>query len=315
LNDVKLGVVLPTREAAMTGRPKVEPLLEFAARAEDLGFDSVWAGDAPFARPRFEPLTLLAAVAARTRRVTVGTAILLPALRHPLLLAHAAATVDRVSEGRLVLGVGAGWVRHEFDALRVPFDQRVGRVLETMEICRRVWHTGGGDEPASFDGRYFSFHDIRLFPQPSRPEGPPFWLGGAAVAAAMRAGRRFDGWIPTSPDPEAFSESWKYVVRGAEEAGRDPGEITPAVYLSANLDPDNGEGESAEYAEKYYGLPFDVMRRAQAYFVGDVDRCAAWLRAFVEAGARHLVLRFASLHPATHLELAAGLAERLELSS
>jgi alkanesulfonate monooxygenase SsuD/methylene tetrahydromethanopterin reductase-like flavin-dependent oxidoreductase (luciferase family) len=85
--DVKLGVVLPTREAAMTGRPEVEPLLEFAARAEDLGFDSVWAGDAPFARPRFEPLTLLAAVAARTRRVTLGTAILLPALRHPLLLA------------------------------------------------------------------------------------------------------------------------------------------------------------------------------------------------------------------------------------
>jgi hypothetical protein len=124
--DVKLGVVLPTREAAMTGRPEVEPLLEFAARAEDLGFDSVWAGDAPFARPRFEPLTLLAAVAARTRRVTLGTAILLPALRHPLLLAHAAATVDSVSLGRVVLGVGAGWVKSEFDALGVPFDQRVG---------------------------------------------------------------------------------------------------------------------------------------------------------------------------------------------
>jgi probable F420-dependent oxidoreductase len=309
--DVKLGVVLPTREAAMIGRPEVEPLLELAARAEDLGFDSVWAGDAPFARPRFEPLTLLAAVAARTRRVTLGTAILLPALRHPLLLAHAAATVDSVSLGRVVLGVGAGWVKSEFDALGVPFDQRVGRLLETMEICRCVWHAGDGDEPVSFDGRYFSFHDVRLFPKPSRPEGPPFWLGGAAVAAAMRAGRRFDGWMPTSPDPEAFSESWKYVVRGAEEAGRDLSEITPAVYVSANLDPDDGERESAEYAENYYGVPFDVMRRAQAYFVGDVDRCAAWLRAFIGAGARHLVLRFASLHPAPHLERAAELVKQL----
>src|SRR5205823_6869894 len=125
--DVGMGVVLPTREAAMAGGPEVEPLLAFAERAEELGFDSVWAGDAPFARPRFEPLTLLAAAAARTRRVTVGTAILLPALRHPLLLAHAAATVDRIAEGRLVLGVGAGWVQQEFDALGVPFDQRVGR--------------------------------------------------------------------------------------------------------------------------------------------------------------------------------------------
>jgi probable F420-dependent oxidoreductase len=306
-DGVQLGVVLPTREAAMTGRPDVGPLLAFAERAEALGFDSVWAGDAPFARPRFEPLTLLAAASARTERVTVGTAILLPALRHPLLLAHAAATVDRVSNGRLVLGVGAGWVQHEFDALGMPFDQRVGRLLETVEICRRVWRAGGGDDPIGFDGRYFSFQDVRLFPQPVRPEGPPFWLGGAAVAAAMRAGRRFDGWIPTSPDPEAFAESWKYVARGAEEAERGPDEITPAVYLSANLDPENGEREAAEYAERYYGVPFDVMRRAQAYFVGDVEGCAAWLRSFVEAGARHLALRFASLDPQPQLERAAEL--------
>src|SRR5438093_6968614 len=165
--DVRIGVVLPTREAAMAGRPDVGPLLEFAARAEELGFDSVWAGDAPFARPRFEPLTLLAAVAARTRRVTVGTAILLPVLRSPLLLAHAAATVDRVSDGRLVLGVGAGWVQQEFDALGVPFDQRVGRLLETIEICRRVWRAD--DESVSFHGKYFSLDDVHLFPPPTRP--------------------------------------------------------------------------------------------------------------------------------------------------
>src|SRR5438094_2218838 len=268
MRNAKIGVVLPTREAAMAGRPEVGPLLEFAARAEELGFDSVWAGDAPFARPRFEPLSLLAAVAARTERVTVGTAILLPVLRHPLLLAHAAATVDRVSDGRLVLGVGAGWVQQEFDALGVPFDQRVGRLLETIEICRRVW--SAGDDAVSFRGRYFSFDDVRLFPGPVRPGGPPLWLGGAAVAAAARAGRRFDGWIPTSPDPEAFAESWKHVVRGAGEARRDPSAITPAVYLSANLDPEAGEREAADYAERYYGLPFEVMRRAQAYFVGDV---------------------------------------------
>ena len=303
--DVKIGLVLPTREAAMAGRPDIGPLLEFAERAEESGFDSLWAGDAPFARPRFEPLSLLTAVAARTERITVGTAILLPVLRHPLLLAHAAATADRVAEGRLVLGVGAGWVQQEFEALGVPYEQRVGRLLETIEICRRVW--GAGDEGASFRGKYFSFDEVHLFPQPIRPEGPPIWLGGAAVAAAMRAGKRFDGWIPTATDPEAFTESWKYVARGADEAGRDPKDLTPAVYLSVNLDPERGEAETSEYAESYYGLPFEVMRAAQAYFVGDVDDCRKWLDGFVEAGARHLVLRFATLDPLPHLERASGL--------
>ena len=93
----------------------------------------------------------------------------------------------------------------------------------------------------------------------------------------------------------------------AAEAGRDRDEITPAVYLSVNLGPENGEREAAEYAEQYYGMPFDVMRRAQAYFIGDPDGCKRWLREFADAGAEHLVLRFASLDPRAHLERAAAL--------
>jgi probable F420-dependent oxidoreductase len=252
---VTIGLVLPTREAAMAERPDVGPLLDFAERAEDLGFDSLWAGDAPFARPRFEPLSLLAAVAARTTKATVGTAILLPALRHPLLLAHAAATVDRTSNGRLVLGVGAGWVREEFDALGVAFDQRVGRLLETVEICRAVWRASSdtgyaADSPAlGFHGRYFSFDHVRLFPPPVRPEGPPIWLGGAVEAVARRAGRLFDGWLPTSPTPEAFAQTWNWVTAEAEHAGRDPADLTPAVYVSVNLDPERGEEEARRYVQ------------------------------------------------------------------
>lgn len=204
MSDVRIGLVLPTREAAMAGRPEVEPLLRFAEAAETAGFHSLWAGDAPFARPRFEPLTLLSAVAARTRRATIGTAILLPALRHPLLLAHAAATLDRVAGGRLVLGVGAGWVQHEFEALGVPFEQRVGRMLETIEICRRVWRAAseqGADPPdapghgeaaavpgVDFDGRYWQFRGVKLFPPPVDPEGPAIWLGGGG-AGRGRTGR------------------------------------------------------------------------------------------------------------------------------
>ena len=103
---VEIGVLLPTREAVMSGRFETAPLLRMAEQIEALGYDSVWVGDSLLARPRFEPLTLLAAVAARTTRVAVGTAVLLPALRHPLILAQVVATVDRIAEGRLRLGVG-----------------------------------------------------------------------------------------------------------------------------------------------------------------------------------------------------------------
>src|SRR5713101_752489 len=135
---VELGVLLPTREAVMSGRPDTAPMLTMAERAEAAGFDSVWIGDSLTARPRHEPLTLLAAVAARTRRVKVGTAVLLPALRAPVVLAHIVGTLDQVAEGRVILGVGIAAdtpaIRKEFDAVGVPFPRRVGRFLETLEI-------------------------------------------------------------------------------------------------------------------------------------------------------------------------------------
>src|SRR3989449_5951747 len=102
---VEFGVLLPTREAVMSGRMETAPLLTMAERAEAAGFDSVWIGDSLVARPRHEPLTLMAAVAARTRRVRIGTGVLLPALRNPVVLAHVVGTLDRVAEGRIILGV------------------------------------------------------------------------------------------------------------------------------------------------------------------------------------------------------------------
>ena len=120
----------------MSGHPQAAPLLDLAERAEQLGFDSVWAGDSLLARPRHEPLTLLAAVAGRLRKVAIGTAVLLPALRNPVLLAHQVATLDQVAEGRLILGVGIAAdvanIRSEFSAAGVPFEKRVGRLLEGL---------------------------------------------------------------------------------------------------------------------------------------------------------------------------------------
>src|ERR1700704_1530873 len=102
----RIGYLLPTREQVMQGRPEAAPLLAWAERAEDLGYDSIWVGDSILARPRHEPLTLLSAVAARTRRAELGTAVPLPALRNPVVLAQQVATLDRIAEGRVILGIG-----------------------------------------------------------------------------------------------------------------------------------------------------------------------------------------------------------------
>ncbi|MFI7058518.1 LLM class flavin-dependent oxidoreductase, partial [Streptosporangium canum] len=106
---LKIGYLLPTRDQAVRGDHDPDQLIDQARRAEALGFDSVWAGDSPVTTPRADPLLLLAAVAVATRRITLGTAVLLPALRHPILLAHQLATLDRLADGRLIVGMGGGF--------------------------------------------------------------------------------------------------------------------------------------------------------------------------------------------------------------
>lgn len=140
--SLRIGYLLPTREQIMAGEPDAAPLLDLASRAEDAGFDSVWVGDSLLARPRHEPLTLLAGVAGRVRRVELGTAVLLPALRNPVLLAHQVATLDQIAEGRLILGVGIARdvpdIRAEFTAAGVPFEKRVGRMLEGLRLAQAL---------------------------------------------------------------------------------------------------------------------------------------------------------------------------------
>src|SRR5215470_2494724 len=159
----KLGYLLPTRERVMENHHETGALLALAETAEKLGYDSIWVGDSVLARPRHDALTLLAAVAARTRRAELGTAVLLPALRNPVLLAHQVATLDRIAEGRVILGVGiaSDWpnIRAEFEAAGVSFDKRIGRLIEGLALCRALW-TGQPvdwpptDRPKGAEGRW-----------------------------------------------------------------------------------------------------------------------------------------------------------------
>jgi probable F420-dependent oxidoreductase len=302
----RIGYLLPTREQIMEGRPGAAPLLDLAARAESLGYDSVWVGDSLLARPRHEPLTLLAGVAGRVKRVELGTAVLLPALRNPVLLAHQVATLDQVSEGRLILGVGFAAdvpnIRAEFAAAGVPFEKRIGRMMEGLRLCRALW-TG---EPVTWDGRW-QVAGGTLAPTPHRPGGPPLWIGGNLQASLERAGRWFDGWFPIAPDAATFARQWAEVKAIAADAGRDPAALSGAMYLTVCLDDDAARANTRldAFLERYYGQPAPVLRRRQAHYAGSPSGIAPWLNGYAEAGASHLVLRFAGDHE-RHLEALAG---------
>jgi probable F420-dependent oxidoreductase len=296
--DVAVGLLLPTREQAVAGRAEPAALLELAALAEELGYDSVWAGDSPVARPRLDPVVVLAAVAARTERLGLGTAVLLPALRSPVLLAQTIASLDRLSAGRLTLGVGAGFpfsaTEAEFAACGVPFRERIGRLVETVEALRVLWSAEG---PASFEGRYLDFHGVFLEPRPFQPGGPRLWLAGAGSKALARAGRLFDGWLPYSPTPEQFGNGLAEVQAAAEEAGRDPDALVAAIYLTVALDDDRSRAERAleQFTHAYYGLPVEAMRQLQAFYGGGSAGLAARISEYVAAGAQEVILRFATL--------------------
>ena len=307
----RIGYLLPTREQIMDGRPEAAPLLELAERAEGLGYDSVWVGDSLLAKPRHEPLTLLAGVAGRARRVQLGTAVLLPALRNPVLLAHQAATLDQISEGRLILGVGiaadAPKIRGEFEAAGVPFDKRVGRMLEGLRLCRALW----SGEPVDWDGRW-RVKDGVLGPTPHRPGGPPIWIGGSVRASLERAGRHFDGWFPTGPSAPRWAEQWAELQEIMREADRDPAELTGAVYLTLAIDDDADRADQRinTYLERYYDVPAQKIRKIQACYAGPAGGAAQWIDDFVKAGATHLVLRFAGDHE-RHLEMVAEIRGEL----
>jgi len=291
---MQLGYLLPTREQIMEGRPETGPMLELATRAEAMGFDSIWVGDSLLARPRHEPLTLLAGVAGRVPRVKIGTAVLLPALRNPVLLAHQVATLDQVSEGRLILGVGIAAdrpnIRAEFAAAGVPFDKRVGRMMEGLRLCKALW----SGEPVDWDGRWQVTQGV-LAPVPYQAGGPPLWIGGNLQASLERAGKYFDGWFPIAPAPDLFATQWADIKQAARDAGRAAENMTGAMYLTVAIDenPQRADERMNAFLESYYDVPAAATRKRQASYTGPEAGLGAWLESYARAGATHLMIRFA----------------------
>jgi len=258
----------------------VQALLNNVRHAEAVGFDSVWVTDHIIV-PRtmdliyrdhmLEPVALLSHIAAVVPRVTLGTSVLILPYRNPVVLAKMLATIDQLSGGRLIVGVGGGWMTEEFAALGTSFPAR-GKVSdESLRLMRETW----SQTTVSFSGHYTSFQDMQVSPLPAQPH-LPIWVGGVSPRARRRAAEFGDGWHATSLTPEAFREGATH-VRALWQKNNRTG--APILSLRAPLFIEGVSQDVLTYAPR---PGRDLLR-------GDIDTLTSRLRAYREAGVQHFV--------------------------
>jgi probable F420-dependent oxidoreductase len=203
-----------------------EAILAAAAKAEELGFDAIFVNDHIIvdSSPRsavwantYDPLVAMSFIAAHTARIGVGVSVLIAPYRNPIATAKALATIDRMSGGRLIAGVGVGWNEAEFNALGVPFHERGARTTECLRLWQACWAPG----EVSFAGRFFAFSNMHFNPKPLQQPHPPIWVGGLSDAALRRAARFAAVWQPTPTPLAALIERQAALRRACERIGRD----------------------------------------------------------------------------------------------
>jgi probable F420-dependent oxidoreductase len=245
------------------GIDDVQAIVQLASEAEALGFASIWVHDHVFNaahvfhrigdKPYYEPLTLLSYVAARTQRVGLGTSVLVLPYHNPIRLAKTAATLDVLSGGRLILGVGVGAVASESEAMGSPFAERGAITDEAIAIMKELWTQ---DLP-SFGGKYHRFSGMPFSPKPRQQPHMPLLIGGNSRAAIRRAARLGNGWHPLALAPEALTQGMRYLQEQAQSAGRDMAEIP--VSISIPLGPSNARRVALGIQ------PREIVRNIEAY--------------------------------------------------
>ena len=265
------------------GLPEVVRLLD------TLGFDSVWSGDhVAYAGPILDPLIQLAQAATISERLTVGTAVYLLPLRHPATVAKQVATLDTVSRGRVIFGVGVGGeFPVEFQLCGVPVEERGARLGEGIRVLRKLW----SGETVAHEGRFHSFPEVAIQPPPVQPGGPPIWCGGRADPALRRAGRLADGWMSYVVTPERYRRSLETIAAAAADAGRTMTRFGTSHLLFVRLDKDRAS--ALDFAGKFLSVRYamDFTSAAGRYCaLGEPAEVAAAIRAFHAAGMRHLVI-------------------------
>ncbi|MSP38102.1 MAG: LLM class flavin-dependent oxidoreductase [Deltaproteobacteria bacterium] len=293
---INFGVLLPTREAIMSGRADSSSLYRIAERAEALGFHSVWVGDSLTARPRIDALTTLAAVGARTQRVRLGTAIYLAALRNPILLAYQLASLDWLTGGRVDFGIGYGRPKeaaaeHEFEILGLDPSARMKMSEEVVDVMRRLWR----ENDVSYQGKFTRFDHVTIEPKTIQPGGVPIWLASNDIEPGLkRVGRTADAWINNIKSPEVFSVCWEKVRDYAVQAGRPADAIHPSIYFTLAAGDHDAVVEGQTFLAQYYNRSYEAVVNAMLCVTGSWDEVIDWMEKYIAAGARTVVLRFAA---------------------
>jgi probable F420-dependent oxidoreductase len=275
---MQIGVVLPIAEnEALGGVPSYSYIRSYAKKAEALGFDSVWIYDHllyrwppdPATHGIWECWTLLTAIAEATERVTLGTIVLCLPFRHPAVLAKMAATLDEVSGGRLILGLGAGWHQPEFDAFGIPFDHLASRFEEGLKIIGPLLREGKVD----FSGKYYSAPNCEIIPRGPRPSGPPILVAGAKPRMLRLTAEHADQWnVAWFGSVDGTAKRRADLAAACAEVGRDPATITLTV------------GVNVAYPE-----PGAEARPIEKVLSGTTEQIANELRRYAESGADHLI--------------------------
>ncbi|MEX2598181.1 MAG: LLM class flavin-dependent oxidoreductase, partial [Dehalococcoidia bacterium] len=248
VGNVEVGILLGTRGLVMKAQREeravdASVMLDLAERAEAAGLDSVWVGDSLVSKPRLEPVAAMAAIAGRTSRVKIGTAVMLPALRSAVPLAHSLATVDIISNGRAIVGAGVGGAftpdqKQDWTAAGVDPERRAGRFTELVQVLKRLWT----EDHVTFQGKHFQLDDVTLYPRPVQPNGVPLLLAThfrtGSEAQVRRAARHGDGIIGISDSPEEFAQTIAKVEEAAQAEGRDAGTLQRTFYMTVNINDD-----------------------------------------------------------------------------
>ena len=295
-----IGILLHTRQIVRRedAAKSFEHLWSDAAQAEELGFDHIWLGDSVTVldKARGDCLTTMAALAARTDKIRIGAVPMLPALRNPVLLAHALATLDVISKGRIILGVSVGpvrdYIQRQFAACGVPPQEKAGRLSESIEIMRRLW----SETTVSYDGRYYKLSDVGILPHPAQKPGIPIWIAADRHENGFkRVGRLGDGWVTLAPTLERFAAARRKIDQYAREHGR-AGKCRPtALFAAFNIqtDGERATDEGWHWMERFFEQPKEKLSHFFTIF-GTPQECARLLKGYAAAGLTAIIARIAS---------------------
>jgi probable F420-dependent oxidoreductase len=273
--------------AFSAGVPGARELGALARGAEAAGFDSIQVGDhIQWYAPILEATTVLATFAAATEKIRVASDVIILPLRDPVLMAKTVASLDVLSGGRLIFGVGVGGENPlEYEAMRIPLAERGARANEGLEIVRGLLE----HERFSYAGRHYTIRDVAIAPRPVQPR-VPIWVGGSSDAALRRAARHGDGWIAAFASERKVARQWEALQQMLAAEGRSPDGFTLGAFLFVNVDADaaRARAKAAGYLDRVYRLPPEIIDRFGA--AGPLDLCVERIRTFLDAGVDYMVL-------------------------